>query len=333
MLLLVITPAAAPIAAVPDLASPLAVAVWVPLLVASSATSPLADIPVPKLINACVVWLIVATATAASKASLPPAAPDVAWVSLSTAVVAVRSMSRTPARPAPVPIRATAAASMRLSATDTPTPTLPPEAPPVVVGKACATAFTRSSAVRETSPPPICSVAPSPTSARLAVLVILRASEAAMPTLLPPAPDSAFAASSCWVSPATSVMVALIAMPLAWILALSPTLATVADVTWLTEAAAPIPTCAVFPTAVPSDWALASVLPLAVSSNASVVDTVRPVATDVLVLASMTLTATAAATDTLPSLDEAEALPPVALPVAVCCFVLPTLACVCWVLP
>ena len=333
LLLLVITPTAAPTAAVPDLASPVATAVCVPPLVASIATSPVVDISEPDAIDACVVWLSVVTATAASKASLPPAAPAVACVSVSTTVAADTPSAAASRTLALVPMRATAAASIRSSATDAPTPTVPPVAPPVVVGVACATAFTPSSALIATSPPPASSVAPSPTSARLAVLPMFSASEAAMPTLLPPAPDSALAAMSCRRSPATSAMTASMVMPLASMRALSPTAATVADWTWLTDTAAPMPTLAVLPTAVPSDCALASVWPLAARPKAPVVATVRPVATEALVSVSITFTATAAATDTLPSVVAIDGLPAAVLPVADCCWPLPTLALVCCVLP
>ena len=139
VLRLVITPTDAPTATVPDLASPLAVALCSPRLLACSATLPLALIALPAAIEAVVFWFSVVVATAASNATFPPSAPAVASVSLSDSEVAESVRSRAPRTCAFCPIWATASAPITFSATETPTPTLPPLAPPASVGVALAT--------------------------------------------------------------------------------------------------------------------------------------------------------------------------------------------------
>ena len=113
--------------------------------------------------------------------------------------------------------------------------------------------------------------------------------------------------------------------------ALSPMAPSVWLSTLFTDTAAPMPTCAVLPTAEPSDLASLSVLPRAWMSSAPAVATVRPAPIVAEVCTSTTLTEAAAATDTLPSFDSAEGWSAAAASVADFCSALPTLflACVC----
>ena len=314
---LVITPTEAPIDTLPDLAVPTVVAVCWPLLVALTLTSPVALMSAPAAIDASVDWFSVVTATAASKASLPPVAPAVAEASESPWLVAVSVMLLAWVMPAFAPTCACDVEVIRFKATDAPMPTLPPVAPPSVVGAAVAVLFESSSAVSVTAPP---ASAPAPLliSALPEVSDRFSASEAAIPTLLAPAPDFASAAMVLVVSPPTSVIVDSIVTPCAVTCALLPIEASLCESTLFTDTAAPMPTFAVLPTVLPSELALLSVLPLALTVSEPAVLTVTPSARLAVAFALTMLTATAAATETLPSSELAEVLLPSALPVAVC---------------
>ena len=139
-----------------------------------------------------------------------------------------------------------------------------------------------------------------------------------MPTLLAPAPDFASASMVLVVSPPTSVIADSIVTPCAVICALLPIEASLCESTLFTDTAAPMPILAVLPTVLPSELALLSVLPLALTVREPAVLTVTPSATLAVACALTMLTATAAATATLPSSELAEVLLPSALSVAVC---------------
>ena len=99
--------------------------------------------------------------------------------------------------------------------------------------------------------------------------------------------------------------------------------------TLFTETAAPMPIWAVLPTALASDIAVPSVLPLALTLSDAAVLTFRLAPMLAETPTSIMLTATAAATDTLPSLDEAEGFALEALEVEACCLLSPTLFLLC----
>ena len=231
-----------------------------------------------------------------------------------------------------------------LTATEAPMPTLPPLAP-LSTGAALAVMSVLFSAASATAPAPASTAAPLRTTASLRVSIRFSASEPAIPTLLPPAPD---AASVCmvWVlSPATSVIPAFSESPLEWTTALPPTIASATEVTLLTDTAAPMPTCVVLPSVLPSASACGNALPSAVTLASVLFDaaSVRAPAdvtltgTSARAVAFCRFTPTAAATEILPSLVLAEPSPffcaCTAPPVEACCLLSPTLLAVCLFLP
>ena len=324
-------PTAAPMDALSPAALPLALVAVVFDCVADSVTppEPCSAAPVPR--RAVVVLLSIANASDGVIA-MPPDAPASASVVAACTPWASSDTAPLPASVAPSAISAVLWLPVMLTAADAPMPALPPVAPSST-GVARAVMSVPLTAVSATAPVPASTTAPLRTSASLRVSIRFSASEPAMPTLLPPAPDAASASTVCVWSPATSVMDASMTSPFDCTTAWLPTAATVLVCTWLSATAAPIPNCVPLPTAAPSALAAASVLPLAARPTAPVVDTVRPSAMVAVLRVSTRLTATAAATDTLPSLVLADALPPAASPVDACCLVLPTPLRDCCVLP
>ena len=112
-----------------------------------------------------------------------------------------------------------------------------------------------------------------------------------------------------------------------------PIEASLCESTLLTDTAAPMPTFWVLPTTLPSEVAMPSVFPVALSLSAPEVVTVRLSAIFAVALALTIFTATAAATETLPSSEFAEGLLAAALEVELFWSASPTLFAVCVSLP
>src|SRR5688500_6410350 len=109
--------------------------------------------------------------------------------------------------------------------------------------------------------------------------------------------------------------------------------ASFADLTRLTETPTPIPSVVVLPTALPSESAAPSVLFDDESVNKPAAVTFPPSGTVAVALDFCRFTATAAATEILPSLEEAEGLLESALAVELFCLESPTSLSVCCFLP
>ena len=167
-------------------------------------------------------------------------------------------------------------------------------------------------AVTATSPPVVFNAPFPPIAAWLEASDRFRASAPARPTALAPAPEVA-CASAVWVRAASSATL------LALMVTFWPNKACAAERTRFTATAAPMPTLVVLPATVPSPWATGSALPSAVSRpstlflassvRAPTVVTETPSARLALVREFCRFRPAAAATDTLPSLVLAEALP------------------------
>ena len=278
-------PAEAPAATVETVAVVEAVAASEPTEVAA---------PVPRV--AVERTSAIEIATAGATATLPPVAPALASVVSVCVFVAISVTAPAFVRAAPFCNPAWTRSSIRFSATEAPIPTDDP--PTVVFGSAVAVELAVDVALIDTAPEPAFVLEPVRSSASVSMLTMFKPSEPATPTLPPPAPEDASAPKppEPFVLAVSETDVAETVPP---IVASASKLASVI--------ATPTPTFAVPPpVAEPSafDFALAVTEETSFSAPEAVIET--PVRTTALTKTSVTLTATAAPTDTVP--DDVDAL-------------------------
>ena len=176
---------------------------------------------------------------------------------------------------------------------------MPTEEPPApVFGSAFAVELAVEVALSETAPPPAFTEEPVRSSASVSMLTMFRPSDPATPTEPPPAPDEASAPKppEPFVDAADEIEIAETVPAIE-----------ASESRFASVIATPTPTLAVPPpVAEPSafDFALAVTEEVSLRSPAAVIET--PVRTTALTKTSVTLTATAAPTETVP--EEVEAL-------------------------
>ena len=121
---------------------------------------------------------------------MPPAAPAFATVSVSALVLADTVSPAPFTTVAPSETSAVVVTSTKFSATEAPIPTLPPVTP-ASTGAAVAVAVKRSSAVTVDPRISAFTVAPDAIFAVFSIVSLFSATDPAIPTLEPPAPDDA----------------------------------------------------------------------------------------------------------------------------------------------
>jgi hypothetical protein len=260
-----------------------------------------------------------ATVTAATGTTpIPPPAPPCAALVMALVEVAVTSMSpvllMTPAPVVASRINACVVSSITLIATDAPMPTLEPVAVPCGIAEAVSALLLRALIVivPVVAVPVVVRLAPLLTCAVVSRCPTLIASEPAIPTLPPPAPDFDCAAK---VSVPLTGVLADTVMPTPLKVAPAPTNAVLVTSPTLIATAAPIPTPLALPLPLPLPLPLLllagvttaepSAVAVAVVSAAEVTLIAPAVAVTLVfgeivaeVLVSARFTATAAATST-----------------------------------
>ena len=180
---------AAPTAALPPAAEPLACVsafdnCFAPTAILPVASNPPDSVPIDARVRSDTSVSAITGVTAT-----PPAEPCSAWVTMPCTPTACSVTSPAPDNAAPSASSAVERVATRLSATDAPIPTLPPDAPEPE-GSASAVAVERSAAVSETEPPERIASG-EPNRARLSESSRFVASAPATPTLLAAAPEVA----------------------------------------------------------------------------------------------------------------------------------------------
>ena len=229
----------APTATFPALVSPVDFALFVPVLTALIVTAPapiVRALPVPT--RAVVLSSNKASETEASTA-IPPAAPAEASVTVSIFAVAVTVRPAPLVSVAPSSNSALVVVVIKFKPTDAPMPTLPPVVG-VSLGAAIAVANIFSSAWMLDVPVVAFTTAPPEIVAIVSTSTMFNASDPAIPTLLPPAPDVAWEkiVSDGAPAPCSAVTLTPAARCEPW-----PIVALLVALTTFTETATPIPTC------------------------------------------------------------------------------------------
>ncbi len=204
---------AAPTAALPPAAEPLASVSALDNCVASTATLPLTSSPFDSAPIDARVRSDASVSAITGVTATPPADPCSAWVTMPCTPNACSVTSPAPDSDAPSASSAVERVATRLSATDAPTPTLPPDAPDPE-GPASDVAVERFAAVSETEPPERIASG-EPNRARLSESSRFVANAPATPTLVAAAPEVAFTAKL--LSAAAPVIVADSVRPEVWI--------------------------------------------------------------------------------------------------------------------